>query len=369
MNAMFKKRALFIDRDGTIVVEPPEDKQLDSLRKFSFVPGVIGALKKLVECKLYELVLVSNQDGLGTGSFPEDTFWPPHNLMMNTLKGEGIEFSEVFIDRSLPGEGKPTRKPGTAMLTGYMGGEYDLARSWVIGDRDTDIQLAKNLGAKGIFYGSQESQGCEGHPAQNWNEIAERILNETRASTMNRITKETSVAISLDLDGSGKSKIDTGIPFFNHMLDLFAYHAKVDLEITANGDLPHHLIEDVGIVLGTCLSRAVRAKVGMKRYGFFLLPMDEALAQVSLDFSGRSSFQWKVPFTYEQLEGMPTEMFSHFFGSVVENAKMTLSVVVSGENEHHKIEAVFKGFGRSVREAVSIDEAFSKFIPSTKGTL
>lgn len=363
-----KKRVIFCDRDGVIVVEPPIDKQLDSLDKFAFIPGAITGLKKLKECGIYELVLVTNQDGLGTKSFPEETFWPPHNLMLDTLKGEGIVFDGVYIDRSFPEENAPTRKPRTGMLTSFLTGEYDLTRSWVIGDRETDIELASNLKAQGVYFG-ENAPNDSAFASQNWNEIADFILNRTRASQINRVTNETSINIALDLDGMGQAKIQTGIPFFNHMLELFAYHSRIDLKVNASGDLPHHLIEDVGIALGQCLNKAVATKIGMKRYGFFLLPMDEALAQVALDFSGRSSLQWNASFKFEQVEGMPTEMISHFFESLAQNSKITLNVAVSGENDHHKIEAVFKGFGRAIKEAISIDQVFRYEVPSTKGVL
>lgn len=368
MSSSFKKRVIFCDRDGVIVVEPPSDKQLDSLDKFSFIPGAISGLKKLKECGIYEIVLVTNQDGLGTKSFPEDTFWPPHNLMLDTLKGEGVVFDGVYIDRSFPEENAPTRKPRTGMLTSFFTDEYDLSRSWVIGDRETDIELASNLKAQGIYFGENAPNGGA-FASLNWNEIADFILNRTRASQINRVTRETSIEIALDLDGKGEAKIQTGIPFFNHMLELFAYHSKIDLIVSASGDLPHHLIEDVGIALGKCLDKAVASKIGMKRYGFFLLPMDEALAQVALDFSGRFSLQWNANFRFEQVEGMPTEMFSHFFESLAQNSRMTLNLGVTGENDHHKIEAVFKGFGRALREAVSIDRNFGDYVPSTKGVL
>lgn len=365
----FKKKVIFCDRDGVIVVEPPIDKQLDSLSKFSFVPGAISALTKLRSLGVYEIVLVTNQDGLGTSSFPEENFWPPHNLMIQTLKGEGFEFDGIYIDRSLPEDDAPTRKPRTGMLIGYLSGDYDLSRSWVIGDRETDLELANNLGSRSVYFNSGDTILTPTFKSNNWIKVVNFILNNTRSSVVKRQTRETSIEVSLDLNGKGYADVNTGIKFFDHMLELFAFHARIDLFISATGDLPHHMIEDVGIVLGDSFFKALWEKVGIKRYGFFLLPMDEALAQVALDFSGRSYLKWNVSLKSEQIEEMPTEMFSHFFESFAQSSKVTLNICADGSNEHHVMEAVFKGFGRAVREAVAYDPYFINQIPSTKGLL
>jgi len=364
-----KKRALFIDRDGTIIVEPKNTFQVDSLERLEFVPGAIGALSALARYTDFELVLVTNQDGLGTESFPEGSFWPAHEKMLRTLEGEGVVFDDVLIDRSFPHENKATRKPGTGMLSAYLNGEYDLARSFVLGDRVTDIELAKNLGARGIFF-SGEQNGDAALSSSSWSVIERFLISQMRTALITRVTGETSIELELSLDGSGVISVTTGLGFFNHMLHLLGAHAGFDLRIAAEGDLhvdEHHLIEDVGIVLGEALKRAIGSKEGMERFGF-LLPMDEALAEIAIDFSGRSTLVWSADFRREKIGDVPTEMFKHFFLSFCDACKCSLHISVRGENEHHKAEAIFKGVGRALRAAVRRDPRI-RSIPSTKGVL
>lgn len=361
------KKVLFIDRDGTLVIEPPVDYQLDSLEKLEFFPGVFQYLSKIVNELEYELVMVTNQDGLGTDSFPEDTFWPAQNKIIQAFKNEGIEFRDVLIDRSFPEDNAPTRKPKTGMLIGYLNGNYDLANSFVIGDRATDIELAQNLGASGIFIG----ESCENAVLStlSWKDIYRFLKGQERTATVNRVTSETNIAIGINLDGEGKSAIDTGIGFFDHMLDQIAKHGKIDLAIAVKGDLfvdEHHTIEDVAIALGEAFKRALGQKKGIARYGF-LLPMDDCLAQVAIDFGGRPWLVWQADFQREMIGKMPTEMFMHFFKSFSDGAQCNLNIQSQGTNEHHKIEAIFKGFARAIRMAVAQTSDFS--IPSTKGTL
>lgn len=352
------KKALFIDRDGTILVEPA-DEQIDSFEKFQFVPGVINALSFLRKHTDYEFVMVSNQDGLGTDSYPEDDFWPTHNLMLQTLKGEGVEFDDILIDRSFPEDNLPTRKPGTAMLTKYMNGEYDLASCYVIGDRPTDAQLAVNLGCKSLILGDVD-----------WSKITEVVFGGERVAQVKRTTKETDIFVSVDLDGHGKSDIQTGLGFFDHMLEQIAKHGNIDLVISCKGDLhvdEHHTIEDTGLALGECLLKALGDKRGIERYGY-CLPMDDCLCQVALDFGGRPWLVWDAEFHREKVGEMPTEMFLHFFKSLSDAAKMNLNIKAEGDNEHHKIEGIFKALARSIRMAVKRDvEHFT--LPSSKGTL
>ena len=354
------KQALFIDRDGTILVEPA-DEQIDSFDKFEFLPGVIRNLH-FIRTKLdFEFVMVSNQDGLGTSSYPEDTFWPTHNLMLNTLRGEGITFDDILIDRSFPSDNLPTRKPGTAMLTRYMTGEYDLANSYVIGDRQTDKQLALNLGCKYLILGDN---------VQSWDEIAQLLFAGERTASVRRTTKETDIDISLCLDGTGKCDISTGLGFFDHMLEQIAKHGSIDLRIHVNGDLnvdEHHTIEDTGIALGECIARALGYKRGIGRYGY-TLPMDDCLCQVALDFSGRPWLVWDAQFKRERVGDMPTEMFLHFFKSFSDAAKMNLNIKAEGDNEHHKIEGIFKALARSIKMAVKRD-IYKYQLPSSKGML
>ncbi|MFD2602176.1 bifunctional histidinol-phosphatase/imidazoleglycerol-phosphate dehydratase HisB [Flavobacterium suzhouense] len=361
------KKILFIDRDGTIVIEPPVDLQLDSLEKLEFYPGVFNGLSKIVNELDYELVMVTNQDGLGTDSFPEDTFWPAQNKIIQALKNEGISFREIIIDKSFEHENLPTRKPGTALLTHYLKGDFDLANSYVIGDRQTDIDLAKNLGSKSIFIGDNNKQAT--FVTKSWNEIYNHLKALPRIASVFRKTKETEISILLNLDGTGKSDIATGISFFDHMLDQVAKHGSVDLSITVKGDLhidEHHTIEDTALTLGEAFKVALASKKGIDRYGF-LLPMDDCLAQVAIDFGGRPWLVWDALFTREKIGEMPTEMFMHFFKSFSDTAKCNLNIKAEGTNEHHKIEAIFKAFAKAIKMAIKKNNDFS--IPSTKGTL
>lgn len=355
-----KRRILFIDRDGTILREP-EDEQIDSYEKFEFVPGAIGALSFLVQHTDYELVLVSNQDGLGTDSYPEEDFWPTHNLMLDILRGEGIEFKAQHIDRSFPHENLPTRKPGIAMLTDYLNNpDVDIPNSYVIGDRQTDAQLAENLGCKSLIINDE----------MNWHRIAEVLFAGDRKVSVSRKTHETDICVDMCLDGNGKCEISTGLGFFDHMLEQIAKHGNIDLKITCNGDLhvdEHHTIEDTAIVLGECFAKALGDKRGIERYGFSL-PMDDCLCQVSLDFGGRAWLVWDAEFNREKVGDMPTEMFLHFFKSLSDGARMNLNIKAEGANEHHKIEGIFKAFARALKMAVRRDiEHFN--LPSSKGTL
>lgn len=362
------KKVLFIDRDGTLVIEPPVDYQLDSFEKLEFYPGVFQWLSRIAKELDYELVMVTNQDGLGTASFPEETFWPVQNMIIRAFKNEGVQFSEILIDRSLPHENLPTRKPGTAMLTHYQKGNYNLAESFVIGDRRTDVQLAKNLGCKAIYMGVDNCEDVVLN-TRNWADIYQLLKSEPRKAKVVRKTSETNIEIELNLDGSGKSEISTGLGFFDHMLEQIARHGNMDLTIKVVGDLhidEHHTIEDVAIALGEAFLKALASKKGIERYGF-LLPMDDCLAQVAIDFGGRPWLVWDAKFGREKIGEMPTEMFMHFFKSFSDNAKCNLNIKAEGENEHHKIEAIFKAFAKAIRMAVSKTGNFS--IPSTKGSL
>lgn len=364
------KRVLFIDRDGTIIHEPENDKQVDSLEKLSFIPGVITSLKKLRQMTNFEFVMVSNQDGLGTPSYPEDTFWPPHLKMLEILKGEGIEFDAIHIDPSFEHENSPNRKPGTGMLKDYMKGSYDLSGSFVIGDRLTDVELARNLGTKAILFGGRKSEDAVLN-ADSWEEISDFLIFPQRISSIHRKTHETDVSIVLNLDGGGKTEIDTGLGFFDHMLDQIGKHGDMDLKIIVKGDLhvdEHHTIEDTSIALGEAFTKALKDKKGIQRYGF-LLPMDDALAQVAIDFGGRAWLEWEVVFKREKVGDMPTEMFYHFFKSFADHARCNLNIKASGQNEHHKIESIFKAFARSIKMAVRREEKALNRIPSTKGIL
>jgi len=364
------KKVLFIDRDGTLIVEP-SDEQIDSLEKLEFLPGVITWLGKIAERSAYELVLVSNQDGLGTTSFPEETFWPAHRKMIRTLENEGIKFEREHIDRSLPNENKPTRKPGTAMLTSYFSPEYDLRNSYVIGDRATDMEMAVNLGCKGLLLNSAlttDLSNCQS--VASWADIYTVLIEDPRKVEVTRNTNETQISVHLNLDGKGKSKIKTGIGFFDHMLEQVAKHAQVDLEIDARGDLhidEHHLIEDTGIALGEAFNKALGDKKGLARYGF-CLPMDDCLAQVALDFGGRPWMEWTVEFKREKIGEMPTEMFFHFFKSFSDSARCNLNMKAEGENEHHKAEALFKAFAKAILMA-KMRDIESGNLPTTKGVL
>lgn len=371
------KKVLFIDRDGTLIVEPPEDPQIDSLDELTFIPGVFTWLGKIARETDYELVMVTNQDGLGTASFPEDTFWPVQNKILEALAGEGIQFNAIHIDRSLPHENKPTRKPGIGMLTGYLQG-YDLANSIVIGDRITDVELAKNLGARAILFNDRkltEQVKAKGlQPwcrlmAATWQEIYQEVLPK-RAATVHRGTKETDITVSVTLEGTGQSEIHTGLGFFDHMLEQLARHGLVDLTVRVKGDLhidEHHTIEDTGLALGEAFLKALGDKRGIERYGF-CLPMDDCLAQVALDFGGRPWLVWEAEFKREKIGEMPTEMFHHFFKSFSDTAKCNLNIQATGTNEHHKIEAIFKAFAKAIKMAVRKDP-FNHQLPSTKGIL
>lgn len=364
-------KAIFIDRDGTIIREP-EDEQIDSLEKLEFVPGVISSLRSLAD-KGFELVMVSNQDGLGTDSFPEETFHPAHNKMLSTLAGEGVVFDDQLIDCSFPEDNLPTRKPGLGMLTEYINGDYNLAESFVIGDRLTDMQLAVNLGAQGIMLADMDKEqlppGCV-LATTDWHEIARFILSQGRSAVIDRNTSETEIHVSVDLDGNGKSEIDTGLKFFDHMLWQIPHHAGISLNIKCKGDLEvdeHHTMEDVAIALGEALLKALGDKRGIERYGF-VLPMDESRAMVLIDLGGRIEFQWDVNFTREYVGDTPTEMFKHFFQSLCCAMKCNLHIEAKGENNHHLIEGVFKAFARALRMAVRRDP-FSYELPSSKGIL
>lgn len=375
------KRALFIDRDGTLVVEPPIDYQLDSFEKMEFVPGVIRNLAFIAEKLDYELVMVTNQDGLGTNSFPTETFVGPHELMLKTFAGEGITFDDIVIDVTFEHENKPTRKPGTALLGKYTSGDYDLAGSYVIGDRLTDMQLARNLGAKGILL-TADAIKAEADiaaagladdvalVATSWSRIADYLRGGSRTAHISRVTNETSIDVKVDLDGSGRCNISTGIGFFDHMLDQLGRHSGIDLAVKVKGDTwvdEHHTIEDTAIAIGEALLKALGDKRGIERYGF-VLPMDDCQCTVALDFGGRPWLVWDAQFSREKIGDMPTEMFLHFFKSLSDSARMNLYVSARGENEHHKIEGIFKALARSIRCAIRRD-VFRYELPSTKGML
>lgn len=362
------KKVLFIDRDGTLVIEPPIDFQLDSLEKLEFYPKIFQNLSRIVSELDYELVMVTNQDGMGTDSFPENTFWPTQNKIIQAFENEGIVFSEVLIDVSLPEQNLPTRKPGIGMLQQYLKGNYDLKNSFVIGDRISDLQLAENLGCQSIFISSDKNDKPT-LTTTSWNKIYQFLSQQARQATVIRNTNETKITIDLNLDGNGKSAIQTGLGFFDHMLEQIAKHGNMDLKIEVKGDLyvdEHHTIEDVGIALGEVFTKALGSKKGIERYGF-ILPMDDCLAQVALDFGGRSWLVWEADFKREKIGEMPTEMFSHFFKSFTDGAKCNLNIKCEGENEHHKIESIFKAFARTLKIAVKKDG--SNTIPSTKGIL
>ncbi len=362
------KKVLFIDRDGTILIEPP-DEQVDSFAKMRFLPGVISALHKITAETDYELVLVSNQDGLGTRFLPEKKFWPVHNFMLQVLADENIHFSDVLIDRTFPDDRAPTRKPGTGMLKKYMKGKYDLSNSYVIGDRLTDIQLAKNLGCQAILINKKNNKDAA-LTTTDWYNVYEFLAGKPRQAVVNRKSGETDITVRLNMDGSGKYRIRCRLGFLKHMLELFSRHSGFDLDMNIKGDLrvdEHHTVEDTAIVLGMALKQALRDKQGMQRYGF-VLPMDEALAQVAVDLGGRSALVWKVKFKREKIGDVPTEMFYHFFKSFSDQADFNLYIRAEGENEHHKIEAIFKAMARALRMAVHRDLQ-GKLLPSTKGLL
>ncbi|MCH1417500.1 MAG: bifunctional histidinol-phosphatase/imidazoleglycerol-phosphate dehydratase HisB [Flavobacteriaceae bacterium] len=374
------KKVLFIDRDGTLALEPA-DYQLDALEKLVFYPEVFTYLGKIAREMDYELVMVTNQDGLGTASFPEDTFWPTHNFVLKSFENEGVTFDNILIDRSFPADNAPTRKPRTGLLTQYLDNEkYDLANSYVIGDRLTDMGLAKNLGAKGLFIANDEALGADeatkdleaaiALKTTQWKEIYSFLKLNQRIVVQKRTTHETDIALTLNLDGSGKSSIDTGIAFFDHMLDQITRHGNMDLDLKVKGDLAvdeHHTIEDTAIVLGEAFAAALGNKLGIERYGF-CLPMDDCLAQVAIDFGGRNWLVWETEFKREMIGQMPTEMFIHFFKSFTDGAKANLNIKAEGTNEHHKIEAIFKAFAKAIKVAVKRDPE-KMILPSTKGSL
>lgn len=373
------KKVLFIDRDGTLIVEPPVDFQIDSLEKLDYYPDVFYYLKKIRENTDYEFVIVSNQDGLGTDSFPMSDFEKVQNKFLDTFRNQGIEFDDVLIDGSLPEDKSPNRKPRTGMLKKYLDGNYDLANSYVIGDRDTDLELAKNLGAKGILLKEKslssdsvidsKSGKCVLR-ADSWKVISNFLTLPERKAMFERATKETKIKIDINLDGSGKSTINTGLKFFDHMLEQISRHGKIDLNILTDGDLEvdeHHTIEDTAIALGETFLEALGDKRGISRYGF-LLPMDDSLAQVAIDFGGRNWIVWEAEFIRERVGDVPTELFFHFFKSFSDAAKCNLNIKVEGDNEHHKIEAIFKAFAKAIKMAVKREEG-DREVPSTKGVV
>jgi len=368
------KKVLFIDRDGTLIVEPAVTFQVDTLEQLCFLPGVIQNLAKICQQMTYELVLVTNQDGLGTDSYPEAQFLVVQDKMLQIFADEGIRFSAIHIDRSYPHQNLPTRKPGIGLLGQYLQPEYDLVNSYVIGDRVTDIQLAQNLGCQSIFITNHEQAGEHAAAAallaNNWAEIYQFLKNEHRRAHYHRRTNETNILVDLWLDGSGQYAIDTGLGFFNHMLEQLARHSGTDINIKVKGDLhidEHHTIEDVGIALGQAFAEALSMKAGISRYGF-CLPMDDVLAQAAIDFSGRPWLVWDVAFARERVGDMPTEMVHHFFKSFSDGARANLNLKAEGNNEHHKIEALFKALARSIKMAIAID-AGSTTVPTTKGLL
>lgn len=370
------KKVLFIDRDGTILREP-EDEQIDSLDKFDFLPGAIRGLSRVARETDFTLVLVTNQDGLGTDSFPEEEFWPAQNLMLSILRGEGVVFEEIHVDRSFPHEGAPTRKPGTAMVRHHLDGGTDLGASFVIGDRATDVELARNLGCGAILVGERAGAGAGGGTdgpvalvSDDWDAIATYLCGLPRSAELRRTTRETDILVRLNLDGSGAAELATGLGFLDHMLEQIARHGGMDLTVRIDGDLhvdEHHVVEDCALALGSTLDRALGSRKGIGRYGF-MLPMDDALARVALDLGGRPWLVWDAEFRRERIGDVPTEMFRHFFKSFSDTARCNLNIQAEGENEHHKIEAVFKGLARCLRQAVA-RTGDAGALPSTKGML
>lgn len=375
-----KQRVLFIDRDGTLIVEPPIDYQVDSLEKLELVPGALRAMHFIASRLPFKLVMVTNQDGLGTDSFPEDTFWPAHNKMLRTFENEGVTFDDIIIDRTFEHENKPTRKPGTALLGEYLSGDYDLENSFVIGDRLSDVQLAKNLGCKAILLRDIDDVASELNEkglsettsivTTSWDKVSEFLQGGSRQATVTRNTSETKIEVSVDLDGTGKCQITTGLGFFDHMLEQIGRHSGIDLKIQTIGDLhvdEHHTIEDTAIALGDALRQALGDKRGIERYGY-VLPMDDCLCTVAIDFGARPWLVWDAEFKREKIGDMPTEMFLHFFKSLSDSARMNLFIRAEGTNEHHKIEGIFKGLARAIKMAIRRD-IFKYTLPSTKGTL
>jgi imidazoleglycerol-phosphate dehydratase/histidinol-phosphatase len=376
------QKILFVDRDGTLINETP-DEQIDSFAKLSFYPGALTYLPKIAKELDFELVMVTNQDGLGTSVYPEDTFWPVHNFILQTFEGEGVKFSNQIIDRTFAKDNAPTRKPGTALLTQYLDSDkYDLKNSFTIGDRKNDVLLAKNLGAKAIWLNNNSNLGGNEFSeadhiddvialeTTDWQKIYEFLKLGQRVFEHRRATKETDIHIKINLDGKGEAKISTGLHFFDHMLDQIARHGSIDLEITAKGDLhidEHHTIEDTGIALGEVFAAALGNKMGIERYGF-CLPMDDCLAQAAIDFGGRNWIVWDADFKREKVGDVPTEMFYHFFKSFSDASKSNLNIKAEGQNEHHKIEAIFKAFAKAIKVAVKRD-VDKMVLPSTKGLL
>lgn len=376
------RKVLFIDRDGTLIQEPP-DEQIDGFDKLEFYPKAFSYVGKIAKELDYELVMITNQDGLGTDIFPEDTFWPVHDFVLKSFENEGVVFDEVFIDKTFPEDNAETRKPKTGFLTKYFTDQYDLENSFVIGDRLTDVELAKNLGSQGIFINNNtqlgtsevsiDTQELEKYIAletNDWEKIYEFLKLSNRTAEIHRKTNETDIHITLNLGGTGQGRISTGLAFFDHMLDQLAKHGQMDLDIKVNGDLEvdeHHTIEDTGIALGEVFYKALGDKLGIERYGF-CLPMDDCLAQVAIDFGGRNWLVWEADFTREKVGDMPTEMFHHFFKSFTDGAKANLNIQAEGTNEHHKIEAIFKAFAKSIKMAIKRDKE-KMVLPSTKGML
>ena len=377
-----KQKVLFIDRDGTIIQEPP-GYQVDAFEKVTFYPKAFTYLSKIAQELDYKLVMITNQDGLGTDIFPEDTFWPVHNFILKSFENEGVVFDDVFIDKTFPEDNADTRKPGTGMLTEFFSESYDLENSFVLGDRITDIELAKNLGAQGVFISDHTDLGADEITTEreelekfialettDWQKIYEFLKLKERTASISRKTNETDIEIELNLDGTGKSDIKTGLAFFDHMLDQLARHGAMDLKIHVDGDLEvdeHHTIEDTAIALGEVFSKALSNKLGIERYGF-CLPMDDCLAQVAIDFGGRNWLVWEADFKREKIGEMPTEMFYHFFKSFTDGARANLNIKAEGTNEHHKIEAIFKAFAKAIKVAVKRDPD-KMVLPSTKGML
>jgi imidazoleglycerol-phosphate dehydratase/histidinol-phosphatase len=377
------KKVLFIDRDGTLAIEQPVDYQLDSFEKLEFYPKVFQYLGKIAKELDFELVMVTNQDGLGTSSFPEATFWPVHNFLVKTFEKEGIVFTEQIIDRTFARDNAPTRKPNTGLLSHYISSSYDLENSFVIGDRMTDIELAKNLGARGIFINNDNIEGTDeltvtedelenyiALETKDWSAIYEFLKAKDRTGSISRNTNETKIQIDLNLDGTGTSDISTGISFFDHMLDQISRHGQLDLVVNVKGDLEvdeHHTIEDTAIALGEVFAKTLGNKLGIERYGFYL-PMDDCLSQVTIDFGGRNWLVWEADFKREMVGKMPTEMFFHFFKSFTDGAKCNLNIKAEGTNEHHKIESIFKAFAKAIKMAVKRDVE-KMILPSTKGVL
>lgn len=377
-----KKKVLFIDRDGTLIKEPA-DEQIDSFEKLEFYPKALSYMAKIAAELDYELVMITNQDGLGGEGFAEEDFWPVQRFIITAFANEGVHFDQVFIDRTFAKDNAPTRKPNTGLLTAYFSEQYDLENSWVIGDRLTDVELAKNLGAKGVFINDQRLLGADeisvdrkdlesyiALETTDWKEIYQYLKLNNRVAEITRKTNETDIYIKLNLDGTGRSEIDTGIAFFDHMLDQIARHGLLDLTISVDGDLEvdeHHTIEDTAIALGEVFQKALGNKLGMERYGFYL-PMDDSLAQVAIDFGGRNWLVWEAEFKREMIGKMPTEMFYHFFKSFSDGAKANLNIKATGENEHHKIEAIFKALAKSIKAAVKRDVE-KMLLPSTKGVV